>query len=42
MRAELLLDERHILDAQTFVEIVVWRLPRPVRSSMHPFKYRWR
>jgi hypothetical protein len=40
MRAECLLDERHVLDARTFVEIVVWQLPRPVRGSDHPFKYR--
>jgi Family of unknown function (DUF6516) len=40
MNAELLLDERHVLDARTFVEIVIWRLPRPVRGSDHPFKYR--
>lgn len=40
MRAELLIDERHILDAETFVEIVVWRVPQPVRGSRHAFKYR--
>ena len=40
MAAELLIDERHVLDARTFVEIVVWQLPRPVRGSVHPFKYR--
>ena len=40
MKAELLIDERHVLDARTFVEIVVWRLPRPARSSVHRFKYR--
>lgn len=40
MRAELLLDERHVLDSSTFVEIVVWRVPRPVRSSRHGLKYR--
>jgi hypothetical protein len=40
MATELLIDERHVLDARTFVEIVVWRLPRQVRGSMHPFKYR--
>ena len=34
------MDERHVLDARTFVEIVVWRLPRPVRGSAHRFKYR--
>jgi hypothetical protein len=40
MRAELLIDERHILDERTFVEIVIWRLPRSVRGSRHGFKYR--
>jgi hypothetical protein len=40
MRAELLIDERHVLEAAAFVEIVVWRLPRPVRGSVHKFKYR--
>ena len=40
MKAELLMNERHVLDARTFVEIVVWRLDRPVRGSIHRFKYR--
>ena len=40
MKAEMLVDERHVLDVQTFVEIVVWRLPRPARGSAHRFKYR--
>ncbi len=40
MKAELLIDERHVLDTSTFVEIVVWRLHRPVRGSTHRFKYR--
>ena len=40
MAAEPLLDERHILDADTFVELVVWRLPQPLRGSTHRFKYR--
>lgn len=40
MTAVLLLDERHVLDMRTFVEIVVWQLPRPLRGSDHPFKYR--
>jgi hypothetical protein len=38
--AELLMDERHVLDARRFVEIVVWRLARPVRGSAHELKYR--
>jgi hypothetical protein len=40
MKAELLIDERHVLDSRAFVEIVVWRLPRPARGSAHQFKYR--
>jgi hypothetical protein len=40
MKAELLVDERHVLDARTFVEIVVWHLPRPARASKNRFKYR--
>ena len=40
MSAESLIDERHVLDAETFVEIVVWRLPQPARGSRHRFKYR--
>ena len=40
MSAEPLINERHVLDAETFVEIVVWRLPQPLRGSVHRFKYR--
>lgn len=40
MGAELLIDERHILDARAFVEVVIWRLPRSVRGSRHRYKYR--
>jgi hypothetical protein len=40
MKAELLIDERHVLGIGSFVEIVVWRLPRPASGSLHPFKYR--
>lgn len=38
MPAELLIDERHVLDARAFVETVVWRVPRPTRGSTHRFK----
>jgi hypothetical protein len=38
--AERLVYERHALDSRTFVEAIVWRLPRPVRGSAHSFKYR--
>ena len=40
MRAEPLMDERHVLDEATFVEIVIRRLPRPLAGSRHSFKYR--
>ena len=40
MDAELLIDERHVLAENAFVEIVVWRLPRAARGSAHRFKYR--
>lgn len=40
MKAELLLDERHVLAESIFVEIVIWRLPQPARGSEHAFKYR--
>ena len=37
---EPLPDERHVLDGVTFVEIVIWRVPRPLSGSRHSFKYR--
>jgi hypothetical protein len=40
MPAELLLDERHILGEAAFAELVVWRVPAPVRGSQHEFRYR--
>lgn len=40
MKAELLLRERHVLDENAFVELVVWKLPRPLAGSGHAFKYR--
>jgi len=40
MAAELLLDERHILSESAFVEVVVWRVPVPVRGSQHELRYR--
>lgn len=39
MAAELLLNERHQLGPEAFVELRVWRVPRPVRGSGHDFKY---
>ena len=40
MQADLLIDERHVLGTGMFIEIVVWRVPRPLRGSTHLFKYR--
>ena len=40
MPAELLLDERHVLTETVFAELVVWRVPAPVRGSAHRFRYR--
>ncbi|MFZ1429737.1 MAG: DUF6516 family protein [Geminicoccaceae bacterium] len=39
MMAELLLRTRLALSETAFVEIVVWRVPKPVRGSRHNFKY---
>ncbi len=40
MKAEALAHERHVLAEDAFAEIVVWRVPRPVKGSTHRFKYR--
>jgi hypothetical protein len=40
MKAELLLEERIVIGESAFVEIVVWRLPKPARGSAHAYKYR--
>lgn len=40
MRADALARERHVLADDTFVEIVVWRVPTPVKGSAHRLKYR--
>ena len=39
MSVTLLLNERHILSENAFVEIVVWRLSSPLSGSRHGFKY---
>ena len=40
MKAEALAHERHVLAEDAFAEIVVWRVPHPVKGSTHRFKYR--
>ena len=39
VKAELLLRERQGLTETAFVEVVIWRVPRPARASGHDFKY---
>lgn len=39
MKAELIHRERRILTPDSFTEVVVWQVPRPVRSSEHFYKY---
>jgi len=40
MKAEALANERHVLAEDAFAEIVIWRVPLPVKGSTHRFKYR--
>ncbi len=40
MKASLVLRERFDLTDYTFVEIVIWSVPRKLPGSAHPFKYR--
>lgn len=40
MKATLLLRERLPFDENSFAELVIWRLPRPLPGSTHPYKYR--
>jgi Family of unknown function (DUF6516) len=40
MRAELLIRERFVLSRRAFVEIVIWKLSKPLSRSGHAFKYR--
>jgi hypothetical protein len=40
MKAELLLKERLALSSRAFVEIVIWKVPKPVSGSRHEFRYR--
>lgn len=40
MKAVSILRERVQLDDDSFVELVVWKLPRPAAGSTHDFKYR--
>ena len=37
--ATLILRQRVVLDETAFVEMLVWRVPSPVKGSAHGFKY---
>ena len=39
MHTRLLLHERHQIATDAFVELRVWRVPKPVRGSTHEYKY---
>jgi len=40
MKAELLLKERHALPGDAVAELVIWRVPTPIKGCSHPYKYR--
>ena len=40
MKAKLVVRERVVFADGSLVEMVVWRVPRPVPPSRHSFKYR--
>jgi Family of unknown function (DUF6516) len=40
MKAISIMRERISLDDDSFVELVVWKLPKPLAGSAHDFKYR--
>jgi hypothetical protein len=40
MKAELLQRDRYAFDDGTILEMVIWRVPKPVRGSLHAYKYR--
>lgn len=40
MSAELVIADKVLFDDGAIQEMVVWRVPLPVPSSSHPFKYR--
>ncbi len=40
MKAVKLISTRIVYSESTFVELVLWRLPKPLRGSVHGFKYR--
>lgn len=41
MKAELLFNRRVVISENEFAELIVWRVPSPVRGSAHSYKYRF-
>lgn len=39
MKAELLYRSKSILSDGAIVEMVIWKVPRPVIGSLHAYKY---
>ena len=39
MKAEPLIRRRYNISPISFVEMVAWRVPIPLKGSTHPFKY---
>ncbi|MDK9716220.1 MAG: DUF6516 family protein [Sulfuritalea sp.] len=40
MKAVQLVDSRIVYSGSAFAELVLWRLPKPLKGSAHAFKYR--
>ena len=40
MKAALVLYDLTRIDDRSFVELLIWRVPNPLRGSAHSFKYR--
>lgn len=40
-RAESLISRRVFVGQNIFTEIVVWRIPAPLKGGTHPYKYRF-
>jgi len=40
MKAELLIKERIAQSDNSFAELTLWRVPKPLCGSLHAFKYR--
>ncbi len=40
MKAELLLRSKEVLSNGSILELVIWKLPKPVAGCSHSFKYR--